>query len=96
MRAPSPEQVRAKFEAFLELRETGVRAIPGMMLMAFGAVFVSDLRDRHDPDWWHGLLFLVAGWIFLRLFTRKSWKRYLELNELAESNSDSVTDYKIQ
>jgi uncharacterized protein YjeT (DUF2065 family) len=95
-RLTSPEQVQAKFDALLQLKDTALRVIPGVMLIFFGGVLFSDLRDHHDPDWWHGLIFVVAGWIFLRLFTRKSWKRYLELNQLAESHDEPATDYKLQ
>jgi hypothetical protein len=68
----SPEQLQAKFDALLQLKETVLKAVPGLMLIIFGAVFVLDLRERHDPDWWHGLVFVVTGWVFVHLFTRRS------------------------
>ncbi len=96
MRVTSPEQLQAKFDALLQLKETVLKAIPGLMLIIFGTVFVLDLREHHDPDWWHGLVFVVAGWVFVHLFTRRSWKRYLELNRFAEAYDEPANDYKLE
>jgi hypothetical protein len=37
-------------------------------------------------DWWTGILFIPAGWGLVLLLARKSWRCYLELQQLADKS----------
>jgi hypothetical protein len=77
-------QVQARFSAILQFRSTLHRCIPGVLTMVFGVFYVLDRSRQHEPDWWVGLLFIPAGWLLILLLARGSWRRYLELQQIAE------------
>lgn len=78
------EQIRARFSAILQFRSTLERCIPGVLIIVFGIFYVIDRGRQHESDWWVGLLFIPAGWVLVLLLARKSWRRYVELQRLAE------------
>jgi hypothetical protein len=77
-------QVQARFSAILQFRSTLHRCIPGVLAIVFGVFYVLDRSRQHEPDWWFGLLFIPAGWLLILLLARGSWRRYLELQQIAE------------
>lgn len=81
----TPEQVQARFSAILQFRSTLEGCIPGVLVIVFGIFYVYDRSREHESDWWIGLLFLPVGWVLVPLLARKSWRRYLELQRLAEN-----------
>jgi len=85
----TPEQVRARFAATLQFRSTLEWSIPGMLTIIFGIFFSLDRGREHDSDWWIGLLFIPAGWVLVTLLARKHWRRYLELQRLADKSSNN-------
>ena len=85
-------QIRARFYAWLQLRRTLYLCAPGILIMAFGIFFAIDRGRDHDSDWWHGLLFIPAGWFLVPLLARRSWKRYLDLRRFADKNADPAFD----
>jgi hypothetical protein len=82
----TPEQVRARFAAILQFRSTLERCIPGALIIVFGIFFALDRGRQHESDWWTGILFIPAGWVLVLLLARKSWRRYLELQQLADKS----------
>ena len=77
-------QVQARFSAILQFRSTLERCIPGVLMMVFGVFYVLDRSRQHESDWWAGLPFIPAGWGLILLLARRSWRRYLELQRIAE------------
>jgi hypothetical protein len=77
-------QVNARFFAILQFRSTLQRCIPGVLMIVFGVFYAIDRSRQHESDWWVGLPFIPAGWILIPLLARRSWRRYLELQRLAE------------
>jgi hypothetical protein len=80
-------QIRARFSAWLQLRRTLYLCAPGILVMTFGIFFAIDRGRDHDSDWWHGLLFIPAGWFLVPLLARRSWKRYLDLRRFADKDT---------
>lgn len=80
----TPEQIQVRFFAILQFRSALERCIPGVLIIILGIFFVIDRGRQHESDWWIGLLFIPAGWALVPLLARKSWRRYLELQRLAE------------
>lgn len=80
----TPEQVQARFAAVLQFRKTLERCIPGVLVIVFGIFYVFDRLREHESDWWTGLLFIPVGWALVPLLARKNWRRYLELQRLAD------------
>jgi hypothetical protein len=80
----TPQQVNARFLAILQFRSTLQRCIPGVLMIVFGVFYAIDRSRQHESDWWVGLPFIPAGWILIPLLARRSWRRYLELQKLAE------------
>jgi hypothetical protein len=80
----TPEQVRLRFSAIMQFRSTLQRCIPGVLLVVLGIFFTLDRVRDHDSDWWVGLLFIPFGWVLVILLARKSWRRYLDLQRLAD------------
>jgi hypothetical protein len=83
-RGKTPQQVNARFFAILQFRSTLQRCIPGVLMIVFGGFYAIDRSRQHESDWWVGLPFITAGWILIPLLARGSWRRYLELQKLAE------------
>jgi hypothetical protein len=79
------EQVRVRFSAILQFRSTLERCIPGLLIIVFGIFYAIDRGRQRQSDWWVGLLFIPAGWVLVSLLARKSWRRYVELQRLAET-----------
>jgi hypothetical protein len=52
--------------------------------VVFGIFYAIDRGRQHESDWRIGLLFIPVGWVLVPLLARKSWRRYLELQQLAE------------
>lgn len=77
-------QVQARFSAILQFRATLRRCIPGALTIVFGVFYVLDRSRQHESDWWVGLPFIPAGWLLILLLARESWRRYLELQQIAE------------
>lgn len=77
-------QVQARFSAILQFRTTLERCIPGALTIVFGIFWVLDRSRQHESDWWVGLPFIPSGWLLILLLARKSWHRYLELQQIAE------------
>ena len=77
-------QVQARFSAILQFRSTLERCIPGVLMIVFGVFYVLDRSRQHESDWWVGLPFIPAGWLLILLLARRSWRRYLELLQIAE------------
>ena len=84
----TPEQVQARFAAILQFRSTLERCIPGVLTIIFGIFFALDRSREHDSDWWMGLFFIPAGWVLVTVLARKRWRRYLELQRLADKSSN--------
>jgi hypothetical protein len=80
----TPQQVNARFLAILQFRSTLQRGIPGVLMIVFGVFYAIDRSRQHDSDWWVGLPFIPVGWILISLLARGSWRRYLDLQKLAE------------
>ncbi len=80
----TPQQIQARFSAILQFRSTLKRCIPGVLIVVFGIFYAIDRGGQHESDWWVGLLFIPAGWALILLLARRSWRRYLELQKLAE------------
>ena len=78
------EQVLLRFSALMQFHSTLQRCIPGVLLVVLGIFFTLDRSRDHDSDWWVGLLFIPFGWVLVVLLARKSWRRYLELQRLAD------------
>jgi hypothetical protein len=82
----TPRQVQARFSAVLQFRTTLQLCIPGVLTAVFGIFYVLDRSRQHESDWWTGLLFIPAGWLLILLLARKSWRRYLQLQQIAEKS----------
>ena len=80
----TPEQVQARLSALLQFRSTLERCIPGVLVIVFSIFYVLDRARQHESDWWVGLLFIPLGWVLVPLLARKSWRRYLALQQMAE------------
>ena len=81
-------QVDARLSAILQFRSTLERCIPGMLTIVFGIFWVLDRSRQHESDWWVGLPFIPAGWLLILLLARKSWRRYLEIQQIAEKGQN--------
>jgi hypothetical protein len=77
-------QVQARVAAILQFRSTLQRCIPGILMIVFGVFYVLDRSRQHESDWWTGLPFIPAGWGLILLLARRSWRRYLELQQIAD------------
>jgi hypothetical protein len=77
-------QVQARFSAILQFRATLELCIPGALTIVFGIFWVLEESRQHESDWWVGLPFIPAGWLLILLLARRSWRRYLELQQIAE------------
>jgi ABC-type Fe3+ transport system permease subunit len=84
-------QVHARFAAILQFRSTLQYCIPGVLTIVFGIFWVFDRSRQHESDWWVGLPIIPAGWLLILLLARRSWRRYLELQQLAEKSQTDVT-----
>ena len=84
-------QVQARFAAILQFRSTLQYCIPGVLTIVFGIFWVLDRSRQHESDWWIGLLFIPAGWLLILLLARRSWRRYLELQQIAEKGQTDAT-----
>ena len=80
----TPQQVQARFSAILQFRSMLQLRIPGVLMIVFGVFYAIDRSRQHESDWWMGLPFIPAGGILIPLLARRSWRRYLELQKLAE------------
>lgn len=87
----SVAQVQARFSAILQFRSTLQYCIPGVLTIVFGIFWVLDRSRQHESDWWIGLLFIPAGWLLILLLARRSWRRYLELQQIAENGQTDPT-----
>jgi hypothetical protein len=83
----TPQQIRARFDAILQFRSALQRSIPGILIIIFGIFYALDRGRQHDSDWWMGLLFIPVGWVTVPLLARKSWRRYRELQRLADKGT---------
>jgi hypothetical protein len=84
-------QVQARFFAILQFRSTLQYCIPGVLTIVFGIFWVLDRSRQHESDWWIGLPIIPAGWLLILLLARRSWRRYLEFQRLAEKSQPDVT-----
>jgi len=86
-------QTQARFSAILQFRATLYRCVPGVLILIFGMFYAIDRSSQREPDWWHGLLFIPVGWVLISLLARKSWRRYKQLQQIAEkSDYDKALD----
>ena len=85
-------QVQARFSAILQFRSTLELCIPGVLMIVFGVFYVLDRSRQHESDWWVGLRFIPAGWLLILLLARRSWRRYLERQQIVEKGQ---TDPKV-
>jgi hypothetical protein len=85
----TPEQVEARFSAILQFRSTLERCIPGVLVIIMGIFYAVDRSREHESDWWIGVLFIPAGWVLVRLLAAKSWRRYQELQRIADGQSQT-------
>ena len=89
----SRDQIQARFEAILQFRTTLLRCVPGVLVIIFGVFYAIDRSNQHESDWWYGLLFIPIGWVLIPLLARKSWRRYKQLQQIADKNEyDSALD----
>jgi ABC-type Fe3+ transport system permease subunit len=84
-------QVQARCAAILQFRSTLQYCIPGVLTIVFGIFWVLDRSRQHESDWWIGLPFIPAGWLLILLLARRSWRRYLELQQIAEKGETDAT-----
>jgi len=82
----TPRQVQARFSALLQFRAALQRCIPGVLIMVLGIFFALDRLSERESDWWQGLLFIPVGWVLVPLLARKSWRRYRELQRVADQD----------
>ena len=83
-------QVQARFAAILQFRSTLQYCIPGVLTIIFGIFWALDRSRQHESDWWIGLLFIPAGWLMVLLLARRSWRRYLKLQQIAEKGETEI------
>jgi hypothetical protein len=88
-------QVHARFAAILQFRSTLQYCIPGVLTIIFGIFWALDRSRQHESDWWIGLPFIPAGWLLILLLARRSWRRYLELQQIAEKRSGDCCNIPI-
>lgn len=89
----TPDQIQARFAAILQFRATLYRCVPGVLIIILGIFYVIDRSRQREPDWWYGLLFIPVGWVLIPLLARKSWRRYKQLQQIAEkSDYDKALD----
>lgn len=85
-------QVNARLFAILQFRSTLERCIPGALIIIGGVFWVLDRSRQHESDWWMGLPVIPAGWLLILLLARKSWRRYLQLQQIAEKGQIEPPD----
>lgn len=80
----SMRQAQARFSALVQFYRTLQLCIPGVMIIILGIFLALDRGREHDPEWPIGLLLIPLGWLVVWFLARKSWRRYLELQQQAE------------
>ena len=91
----TPAQLQARFLAVLQFRSTLELCIPGALIIVFGIFYAVDRARQHESDWWIGILFIPAGWVLVPLLARKSWRRYLELQRLADKAQNEYSSTEL-
>jgi hypothetical protein len=81
-------QVRARFSAILQFRATLEWCIPGALTMVAGIFWVLDRGRQHESDWWMGLPLIPGGWLLILVLARRKWRRYVELQRIAEEGHE--------